>query len=679
MFKRKSNKQSNGFAVVNNSDVPRIAIKADGLVAFANEEFKALMDIQVERIKNKPFTEIFSIHTDNFEAIKDGVYEVTNKSLKTSKLFYFEWLGFGDGRRYLVGSIKEDGQNTRITKTDEQVKNRMRADLEREDIEENAGITENNAFTSDAAKKTPLLDKDVDHALNSDDNLGALAEMSNDFMIVMERDGTLLQTNMAFKKLFVVKNIKPENFSEIFPESERAFIRTQMHKTTLQSNNTKSADKINSENNPANMNDEFIFEARVKTQNNETMLIRWRQREEQGRIFCIGRNITAISDKQKALAEREEQLLEAESIAHMGNWTWIVGKDEIQWSDEIYQIFGVDKKFQPTLHNMGGLVNRRDMGRVNQAFQRAIIENNNYDMEFRILRPDGETRYIRCEGRCKLDHEGDVIALYGIMQDMTERVLYEEQLKQAKDTAERAYAAKTQFLANMSHELRTPLNAIIGFSEMMRTEMLGPLGNKKYVEYVSGIHESGEHLLDLISDILDMSKIEAGKYELDFENVDLRRTLKMAITMVESRAVEGRVTLDSQCLIDLDATIIADRRAIMQITLNILSNAVKFTPEKGTVTINCQKRDNYILIKVSDTGIGIPANKLAQITRPFEQASSSYTRNKGGSGLGLAITKELVELHGGALVIDSVYGEGTTVTMRLPYNAYEAQKNKKKQ
>src|SRR5690606_20182156 len=158
--------------------------------------------------------------------------------------------------------------------------------------------------------------------------------------------------------------------------------------------------------------------------------------------------------------------------------------EDIVFSDEIYNIFGVDKKtFVPTLDNVNAMLHRRDVGRLMQAFQRAIIEQNNYDMDFRIIRPDDEIRYIRCEGKCELDEDGDVIALFGIMQDMTERTLYERQLKEAKDSAERAYAAKTQFLANMSHELRTPLNAIIGFSEMMQRQLLGPIGTEKYIDY----------------------------------------------------------------------------------------------------------------------------------------------------------------------------------------------------
>jgi signal transduction histidine kinase len=263
------------------------------------------------------------------------------------------------------------------------------------------------------------------------------------------------------------------------------------------------------------------------------------------------------------------------------------------------------------------------------------------------------------------------------MQDITERTLHERDLREAKESAEQAYAAKTQFLANMSHELRTPLNAIIGFSDMMQRQLLGPIGTEKYLDYIAGIRESGEHLLDLISDILDMSKIEAGKYELDLEEVNVSKIIRLATHMMEGRALDSEIKIS----IDIkneDLIIIADRRALMQVTLNLLSNAVKFTEPGGEVNIECIERTDYLSIKIHDTGIGIPANKLKTITQPFEQAASHYTRRHDGTGLGLSITKDLIDLHGGSLHIDSTVGIGTSVTVRLPYDAHKQTKKRKK-
>jgi two-component system cell cycle sensor histidine kinase PleC len=398
--------------------------------------------------------------------------------------------------------------------------------------------------------------------------------------------------------------------------------------------------------------------------------IEWRVHAREGKLFCLGRDITSIRAQEETLLRRQRQLAEAEAIGRMGHWHWTVGSDAIEWSDEIYRIFGVERgKFTPTLHQLDQLVYRRDIGRVIQGFQRAIIERNDYDMEFRIKRPDGEIRFINCEGRCEKDSEGEVVALFGIMQDMTQRMLYERELHEAKDHAERAYAARTQFLANMSHELRTPLNAIIGFSEMMQRQLLGPIGTEKYLDYVDGIRQSGEHLLDLISDILDMSKIEAGKYDLNLEELNISKIVQLALHMMQGRAEEAKINIGADQITNDNLKIVADRRALMQILLNLLSNAVKFTKPGGKIEVQCFEREDYVSLKVSDNGIGIPANKLANIAKPFEQVSSSYARDHQGSGLGLAITKELAEMHGGGLFIESTLGKGTTVTVRLPYKA----------
>ncbi len=367
----------------------------------------------------------------------------------------------------------------------------------------------------------------------------------------------------------------------------------------------------------------------------------------------------------------KQQLSRTEAMARMGHWHWVIGEDRIYWSEGLYNIFGVSSdSYAPSLDSINRFLYKRDLGRLIQGFQRAILEKKDYDMDFRILRSEGDVRYVWCEGRCEFDEEGEVVALYGIMQDITERVLYEKELTTARDAAERAYAAKSQFLANMSHELRTPLNAVIGFSEMMQREVFGALGNEKYKEYVTSIRESGEHLLDLIADILDMSKIEAGKYELDLQDFEVGNTVKMVTQMMTARAEESGITLNVR-IDDKKCRLVGDRRALTQILLNLLSNAVKFTRRGGEVTMECLEREDYILFRVTDTGIGIPANRLPYITQPFEQVACQYSRDHEGSGLGLAITKELVELHMGSLHIDSQVGQGTIVSVRLPYDVHK--------
>jgi two-component system cell cycle sensor histidine kinase PleC len=240
-----------------------------------------------------------------------------------------------------------------------------------------------------------------------------------------------------------------------------------------------------------------------------------------------------------------------------------------------------------------------------------------------------------------------------------------EKYAQEKTRAEEANQAKSKFLANMSHELRTPLNAIIGFSEIMESGMFGPLGAEKYHEYCGDIRGSGQYLLEVINDILDMSKIEAGRIRLDFEDLNLDSLLAEAMRVVAARAQDKQLQLTAQ--ISPELRLRADRRALKQIALNLLSNAVKFTPYGGHVTVRGRASDRCITLAILDSGIGIAKDALARLGRPFEQVESQLTKSHQGSGLGLAISKSLIELHGGSMQIRSTLGKGTLVIVRLPF------------
>jgi two-component system cell cycle sensor histidine kinase PleC len=247
-----------------------------------------------------------------------------------------------------------------------------------------------------------------------------------------------------------------------------------------------------------------------------------------------------------------------------------------------------------------------------------------------------------------------------------------EKYAEEKTRAEEANQAKSKFLANMSHELRTPLNAIIGFSEIMESGMFGPLGSDKYREYCRDIHQSGQYLLEVINDILDMSKIEAGRIRLDAEHIELEPFLNDAMRVVSGRADDKRLKLTAR--IGRGIRLTADHRLLKQIVLNLLSNAVKFTPEGGRVTIRARATSGWVSVSIADTGIGIPEDALARLGRPFEQVESQLTKSHQGSGLGLAIAKSLTELHHGTMRIRSTPGIGTMVLLRLPISRTAAQK-----
>ena len=249
-----------------------------------------------------------------------------------------------------------------------------------------------------------------------------------------------------------------------------------------------------------------------------------------------------------------------------------------------------------------------------------------------------------------------------------------EKYSREKNRAEEANQTKSKFLANMSHELRTPLNAIIGFSEIMGSGMFGTLGSEKYQEYCHDILTSGHYLLEVINDILDMSKIEAGRMKLDMEELDLSKTLAESMRVVSGRANDKNLDLDAD--IDGSISVVADRRATKQIIVNLLSNAVKFTPDGGRVTVRSRQIGDQVVLLIADTGIGIAPQSLKRLGRPFEQVESQLTKTYHGSGLGLAIARSLTNLHGGSMRLRSKLGRGTVVRVCLPRDAHRAMMGK---
>jgi signal transduction histidine kinase len=283
----------------------------------------------------------------------------------------------------------------------------------------------------------------------------------------------------------------------------------------------------------------------------------------------------------------------------------------------------------------------------------------------RRLRLDGSEYY----GEVKAAHFfwNDQRAVQVVCADITERRKAEEALLNAKEEAEIANRAKSEFLASMSHELRTPLNAIIGFSEIMHKEALGPVGSPQYKEYAGDIQSSGEHLLALINDVLDISKIEANKADLYEENVNLAGALRSCITLIKERAETAEISLIAEFDEGSIPPLFADPRRIKQILINLLSNAVKFTASGGTVTIKAWfSPDTGFGMQCSDTGIGIAPDDIPKAMARFQQIDGTLGLPHEGTGLGLPLSKSLAELHGGTLDLQSQLGVGTTVTVILP-------------
>jgi PAS domain S-box-containing protein len=288
------------------------------------------------------------------------------------------------------------------------------------------------------------------------------------------------------------------------------------------------------------------------------------------------------------------------------------------------------------------------------------------DFTYLVRMANGETHYTATSGKPIFGRNGQFRGYRGSSRIVTDTIRQEERLKEAKTQAEAASATKSAFLANMSHELRTPLNAIIGFSEIMNREMFGKIGVPRYNDYIKDIGDSAQHLLRLIEDILDLSKAEAGKMDLEETEVDLAASIHSACLMLRERAKRGGVVLEEAVSSDLPR-LRGDRRRIRQVLLNLVSNAVKFTHRGGSVQVSAATNaEGGLLLTVADTGIGIEAADIARVFEPFVQLGRDKATSGEGTGLGLPLCKELIELHGGTISLASQPGVGTTVTAAFP-------------
>jgi|GEM_PF-509142 len=309
---------------------------------------------------------------------------------------------------------------------------------------------------------------------------------------------------------------------------------------------------------------------------------------------------------------------------------------------------------QAPLHELRGLL---DTGFADCDSFTGLVRN---------YRKDGSLFWNRLSVAPVRDHAGQTTHFVGVQEDVSDLKQRELELQEAREQADRANRAKSDFLAKMSHELRTPLNAVIGFSEVMKEELFGPLGSAHYKDYVEHIHVSGHYLLALINDILDMSKIEAGRMELNETVVRLRDVLPTVLAVCQDSAAKRNLTVSVDGVEDLP-TFWADVRAVKQMILNLISNAIKFTPEGGSIVISGgHDADGTLSVSVSDTGVGIAESEQARVMEPFQQSKASLQAAEPGSGLGLALVRAMIELHRGTISLVSREGQGTTVTLRFP-------------
>jgi PAS domain S-box-containing protein len=414
-------------------------------------------------------------------------------------------------------------------------------------------------------------------------------------------------------------------------------------------------------------------------------------RDASGNVVGVVGTLQDISDRKQTelkLQKISDRLALALKSGAIGCWEWDIQQNDIVWDDRMYKLYGDLKEtnFQIPYEIWSNAIHPDDRDTTETLLQEAVLGRTEYDCEFRVIHPDRSIHFIKAYGKVKQDTQGNAESMIGVNFDISDRKKAEIQLQSVNQELLRATKLKDEFLANMSHELRTPLNSILGISESLKDEILGSL-NKKQLKAIATVESSGEHLLSLINDILDLSKISAGMIELDIESVSIKNLCSSSLIFVKQQAFNKKIQIHSHVPPQINnVNINIDERRIKQVLINLLTNAVKFTPCEGNInlfvaigigdtwqgeaTIPQQLRDMNsptILFQVVDTGIGISAKDLQMLFQPFVQVDSALNRQYEGTGLGLALVKQIVELHGGQVIAESEVGKGSRFTVALPY------------
>lgn len=423
----------------------------------------------------------------------------------------------------------------------------------------------------------------------------------------------------------------------------------------------------------------------------------WRWILDQGMVFERSPNgdplrvvgtytdVTERKQSEQSLLEKQSALSEAQRIARIGSWAWQLASGAITYSEETCRLFGMSPDDSvPDRDAFLALVHPDDRALVNVWTDACIAGKNTPDREFRIASPDGELRVLNCRGYLQRDAQNQPLAMVGTVQDITERKALEQELDQhrhhleglvqsrtaelesARAEAERLARVKTEFLANMSHEIRTPLNAVLGLAQIGARDSAGRAAHATFAR----IREAGEHLLGVINDVLDFSKLEAGRVVVDRQPLALAAVIDNVQSLISERAVSKGLRFGVDLAPGLPGWVAGDAQRLRQILVNLLANAIKFT-DRGEVRLQVRRTGEDTYFEVSDTGIGMTDEQVGRLFQSFEQADNSTTRRFGGSGLGLAISQTLANQMDGEIVVTSTSGAGSTFTLRLPLPATE--------
>ncbi|MEO5342627.1 MAG: ATP-binding protein [Gammaproteobacteria bacterium SHHR-1] len=369
-----------------------------------------------------------------------------------------------------------------------------------------------------------------------------------------------------------------------------------------------------------------------------------------------------------------QRLNQAQQIAQLGNWVVEHDTDELWWSDEVYHIFNqMPGQFRPSLEAFWQMIHPQDRNLLQQTYTHAILAHEDFALEHRLLLEDDQIKWVQLRGHSLYAENGRPLSTHGTLQDISETKRLQRQMEDAWTRAEAANQAKSEFLANMSHEIRTPMNGVIGMTNLLLDEPLSPSQR----EQAETIKTSAESLLVIINDILDFSKIESGKLNLESVNFDLPRLLHDIAALMRVSTEDKGLLLQLDLADDLPQWCRGDMGRIRQILVNLLNNAIKFT-ESGSIRLSCRRLQpdsdpHWLHFSVQDSGIGMSREQQEGLFQRFSQADSSTTRKYGGTGLGLAISKQLTELMGGQMAVESQPGQGSTFSFSLPLGAGQAQ------
>ncbi|MCF8475095.1 MAG: PAS domain S-box protein [Emcibacter sp.] len=395
-------------------------------------------------------------------------------------------------------------------------------------------------------------------------------------------------------------------------------------------------------------------------------------------IVMEGKNITDIIESHKALKESESRLSRAQRIAKLGNWEWTIASNEMSWSDEIYNIFGLSKgSFYPNYDDFLKNTHEDDRNCVDAAITQALKNDQTFNVTHRIVLPDGSEKNVESLGEIFRMKDGTPIRVEGTMQDVTVSWKREEELRKAKSSAEEANIAKAQFLSTVSHELKTPLNAIIGFSTMIAEEHVGKINVPYYKDYATYINSSGNALLSLIENILHVTSFELGSVKYEPSLFFAQSLVDNVMNLMYNRALEKSIDIQFSMSEDVH-DIYLDFRHMKRVLMHLIDNAIKFSKTNDTIEVNLYLKNDNFMIDVIDHGVGFDYNDKEKIFGLFVQKDMNHNRMYGGVGLGLAIVKNLVELQGGTMDVESKAGEGSCFSVCFAHQGMQEklQKNK---